>query len=177
LKRIYLPLRKSNLKEIRAGQVFYLNGVIYTARDQAHKKAVELLKKNKILPWPLKNQIIYYCGPTLSPPGFVIGSCGPTTSQRMDGFTEPLFKKGLSGMIGKGGRSLQVRALIKRYRGVYFLAPSGCGALLSEKVLSKKLAAFPELGPEAVYRLEVKDFPVITGIDSRGNDILDILKG
>ena len=136
------------------------SGVIYTARDQAHKR----IASGAALPFSLKGQIIYYCGPTKTPKGKVIGSCGPTTSARMDDFVEPLLKKGLKGMIGKGRRSKRVRQLIKKYKAVYFLAPAGCGALLAKKVISKKLVAFSDLGPEAIYKLEVKDFPLIVAI-------------
>jgi len=130
-----------------------------------------LATKGKKLPLDLEEQIIYYCGPTATPPGKAIGSCGPTTSSRMDEFVEPLLKQGLSGMIGKGRRSKRVRELIKKHRAVYFIAPAGCGALLAQKVISKKLVAFKDLGPEAIYKLEVKDFPLIVAIDSKGNSM------
>ncbi len=171
--RIETPLTLEKLLNLEAGQFLYLSGIIYTARDQAHKRLVELIRRDAELPFNLKESIIYYCGPTPAPKERVIGSCGPTTSLRMDGFIEPLLKRGLRGMIGKGRRSLTVRRLLKKYKAIYFLAPSGCGALLAKKVLSKKLVAFGELGPEAIYRLEVKDFPLIVGIDSRGVDIYE----
>ena len=171
--RIETPLTLEKLLNLEAGQFLYLSGIIYTARDQAHKRLVELIRRDAELPFNLKESIIYYCGPTPAPKERVIGSCGPTTSLRMDGFIEPFLKRGLRGMIGKGRRSLTVRRLLKKYKAIYFLAPSGCGALLAKKVLSKKLVAFGELGPEAIYRLEVKDFPLIVGIDSRGVDIYE----
>jgi fumarate hydratase subunit beta len=127
------------------------------------------------LPIDLGGSIIYYCGPTATTPGRTIGSCGPTTSARMDDFTEPLLKEGVFAMIGKGRRSFSVRRLIKKYKSLYFVAPSGCGALLAEKVLSKKLVAFKDLGTEAIYRLKVIDFPLIVAIDSKGNSIYDDL--
>ena len=164
-------LVRKYFERLKVGKEILFSGVIYTARDQAHKRLVELIKKKKRLPFNFQNQIIYYCGPTATPKGKVIGSCGPTTSSRMDGFVEPLLKKGLLGMIGKGRRNAKVRALIKKHKGVYFVAPSGCGALLAEKVISKKLVCFKELGPEAIYRLEVKDFPLIVAIDSKGRSI------
>jgi len=147
------------------------SGFIYTARDRAHKKLVDLINKNKKLPVDLKNKIIYYCGPTHTPKGKVIGSCGPTTSDRMDSFVEPLLKNGILAMIGKGRREKFVIDLIKRYKAIYFVAPSGCGALLSKKVISNRLICFKELGPEAIYELKVKDFPLIVGIDVFGNSI------
>jgi len=156
---------------LKAKDEILFSGFIYTARDRAHKKLVDLISKNKKLPIDLKNKIIYYCGPTHTPKGKVIGSCGPTTSGRMDIFVEPLLKKGLLAMIGKGKREQFVIDLIKRYKAIYFVAPSGCGALLSKKVISNRLICFKELGPEAIYELKVKDFPLIVGIDVFGNSI------
>ena len=140
-------MSKSNLvrkyiEGLRVGKEILFSGVIYTARDQAHKRLVELIRRKKKLPFDLKDQIIYYCGPTATPKGKIIGSCGPTTSLRMDEFVEPLLKKGLLAMIGKGRRSAEVRRLIKKYKGVYFVAPAGCGALLAKKVISEKLVCF-----------------------------------
>ncbi|MCK4916680.1 MAG: fumarate hydratase C-terminal domain-containing protein [Candidatus Omnitrophica bacterium] len=169
---IKTPITKKEIKVLKAGDAVLLSGIIYTARDQAHKKLVELIEQNKKLPLELKNQIVYYCGPTATPPGKSIGSCGPTTSSRMDPFVEPLFKQGLLGMIGKGRRSKKVRDFVKKYNGIYFISPSGCGALLAGKVLSKTVVGFKELGPEAIYRLEVKDFPLIVSIDPFGKSIL-----
>ncbi|MDD4954504.1 MAG: FumA C-terminus/TtdB family hydratase beta subunit [Candidatus Omnitrophica bacterium] len=159
------------LLTLRAGEEILFSGYLYTARDQAHKRIVELIKKNKKLPFDLSNQIIYYCGPTETPEGKIIGSCGPTTSSRMDRFVEPLLKAGVAAMIGKGRRSKSVRDLIKKHKSVYFAAPAGCGALLAKKVLSREIVCFKELGPEAVYRLKVRDFPLVVAIDSRGNDL------
>ena len=147
------------------------SGFIYTARDRAHKRLVDLINKDKKLPIDLKNKIIYYCGPTNTPKGKIIGSCGPTTASRMDPFVEPLLKKGILAMIGKGKRGEFLIDLIKKYKAIYFIAPSGCGALLSKRVISKKLICFKELGPEAIYELKVKDFPLIVGIDVFGNII------
>jgi fumarate hydratase subunit beta len=160
-----------NIRKLKSGEEIVFSGFIYTARDQAHKKLIELIKKKKKLPFDLKNQIIYYCGPTATPKGKVIGSCGPTTSSRMDEFVEPLLKKGLLGMIGKGRRSRKVREAIKKHKAVYLVAPAGCGALLTKKVIAKKLICFKDLGPEAIYGLEVKDFPLIVAIDSKGRNI------
>ncbi|MFA5272023.1 MAG: FumA C-terminus/TtdB family hydratase beta subunit [Candidatus Omnitrophota bacterium] len=159
------------LNTLKAGEEILFSGYVYTARDQAHKKLVDLIKKNKKLPLDLTNQIVYYCGPTETPKGKVIGSAGPTTSSRMDEFVESLLKKGLLGMIGKGRRSEKVRELIKKYAATYFVAPAGCGALLSKKIISKELIAFKELGPEAIYKLKVRDFPLVVAIDSKGRSI------
>ncbi|MFH1577545.1 MAG: FumA C-terminus/TtdB family hydratase beta subunit [Candidatus Omnitrophota bacterium] len=164
MKIIKTPLDNKQIAKLRPGDKVSLTGVIYTARDQAHKRLTEAIKKKKQLPIDLIGQVIYYCGPTRTPKGRVIGSCGPTTSSRMDEFTPPLLKMGLSGMIGKGGRSFDVAIAIKKYRAVYFLTYAGCGALLSGYVKKKKLVAYPELGPEAIYQLTVQDFPLIAGI-------------
>jgi len=168
MKSITTPLNYESIKSLKAGDEVRLSGVIYTARDQAHKRLMTLIKNNKKLPVDLQKQIIYYCGPTKTPKGKIIGSCGPTTSLRMDLFVEPLLKKGILGMIGKGRRSKLVHDLIKSHKAVYFLAPSGCGALLSEFVVSKETVAFKDLGPEALRKLTVKNFPLIVGIDSNG---------
>ena len=171
MKKINLPFKKNELNKLKKGNEVLLTGIIYTARDQAHARLQKAIKSNKGLPLNLKGQIIYYCGPTNTPKGKVIGSCGPTTSSRMDTFTEDLLKIGLRGMIGKGIRSQQVLQAIKKYKAIYFLTYAGCGALLSKYVKTKKIAAYPDLGPEAIYKLEVVDFPLIVGIDSKGNNI------
>lgn len=150
-----------------------LSGVIFTARDQAHKRLVEAIKNGKKLLLDLRGQIIYYCGPTKTPQGKIIGSCGPTTSARMDDFTPLLLKAGLKGMIGKGNRSREVIKAIKKYKAVYFLTYAGCGALLNGYVKKATVIAYKDLGPEAIYRLEVKDFPLIVGIDAKGRCIYD----
>lgn len=169
-KRIKL-ISKEGIARLSIGEEVLFSGDIYTARDQVHKKLVELISANKKLPIDLEGKVIYYCGPTATPKGKTIGSCGPTTSSRMDEFVEPLLKNGLLGMIGKGRRSFKVKELIKRYRAIYFLAPAGCGALLAKKVIAKKLVCFKDLGPEAIYKLEVKNFPLIVAIDSQGRSI------
>lgn len=168
---MYFIFNKENIKNLQAGERILLRGVIYTARDQAHKRLAEAIKKGKQLPINLKDAIIYYCGPAKTPRGKIIGSCGPTTSSRMDEFTPILIKAGLKGMIGKGARSKEVIAAIKKYKAVYFLTYAGCGALLSKYVKKAMPVAYRNLGPEAILKLEVKDFPLIVGIDSRGNDI------
>ena len=161
------------LRKLKAGQEILFSGTIYTARDQAHQRLVNLIKAGKKLPLDLKGKMIYYCGPTATPKGKVIGSCGPTTSSRMDNFVAPLLKQGLLAMIGKGRRSKAVRELIKKHQAIYFLAPAGCGALLAKKVIKNKLVAFKDLGPEAIYELEVKNFPLLVGIDSVGYSIYE----
>ena len=173
MRKISVPLDKKEIDNLKIGEEVLLSGTIYTARDQAHKRMAEAIKKGKRLPVDLKGQIIYYCGPTKTPKGKVIGSCGPTTSSRMDEFTPQLLKLGLKGMIGKGRRSKEVITAIKKYKAVYFLTYAGCGALLSRYVKKAKPVAYQELGPEAIYKLEVEDFPVIVGIDSEGRSIYD----
>jgi len=173
MKRIILPLSKSVRTKLKIGEKVFLCGTIYTARDAAHKRLVDLIKKKQKLPIDLKNSIIYYAGPTPPPPGKIIGSCGPTTSSRMDPFTLPLLKKGLIAMIGKGTRSTDIQKAIKRFSAVYFVALGGAGALLSKKIKKSEILCFRELGPEAIYKLEVEDFPVIVGIDSSGRNIYE----
>lgn len=168
---ITTPLTEDIRKRLNVGDEVLLTGTILTARDAAHKRLCEIIKRGKLLPLNLKDSIIYYCGPTPARPGKAIGSCGPTTSSRMDSFTPQLIRLGLGGMIGKGDRSKEVIDAIKRYRCVYFLATGGIGALLSTKVKSAKAILFTDLGPEAVYKLEVKNFPLLVGIDSKGRDI------
>jgi fumarate hydratase subunit beta len=175
MKILKVPFKNREIEGLKAGDEVLLSGVIYTARDQAHQRLVSLIQASKKLPINLAGAIIYYCGPTATPKGKVIGSCGPTTSRRMDEFVESLLRGGLAGMIGKGRRSKDVRQLIKKYRAVYFLAPAGCGALLARHVVKNELVVFGDLGPEAIYRLEVKDFPVIVGIDSAGKSVYEDL--
>ena len=159
------------LKSLKAGDAVALSGVIYTARDQAHKRICESITLRKHLPFDLRGAAIYYCGPTGTPPLKIIGACGPTTSRRMDPFTPFLLKNGVRILIGKGGRSPETAAAIKSAGAVYLLAPAGCGALAAQYVRSKRLRAFPDLGPEAVYELKVSGFPLVVGIDSAGRSI------
>lgn len=164
-------MSKKELCDLKVGQEICFSGVVYTARDQAHKRLAEAINKGKKLPLDLKGAIIYYCGPAKTPKGKIIGSCGPTTSSRMDAFLPALLKAGLSATIGKGDRSREAQEAIKKYKAVYFLACAGCAALLSKFVKSAKAVAYKDLGPEAIYKLEVKDFPLIVGIDSYGRSI------
>jgi len=171
MKKINTPLERKKIEKLKVGEEILLSGVIYTARDRAHKRLIEALRRNKGLPINLKDAILYYCGPTKTPKGKIIGSCGPTTSSRMDEFTPPLLKRGLAAMIGKGSRSEEVKRAIKKYKAVYFLTYAGCGALLAKNIKKSERVAYKELGPEAILKLEVKDFPLIVGIDARGRSI------
>jgi len=171
MKALSIPFNKTDLSGLKAGEEVLLTGTIYTARDQAHKRLCELLQAGKKLPVDLAGQVIYYCGPTATPEGKVIGACGPTTSSRMDEFTPQLLDLGLAAIIGKGRRSKTVREAIKKNGAIYLAAPAGCGALLAKKVIKNSLVAFKDLGPEAIYKLEVKDFPLIVVIDAHGNSL------
>ncbi len=171
MKKIKLPLTKEKIKNLKAGDDLLLCGRIYTARDAAHKRFHKTFKENRPLPVSLKGNIIYYCGPTPPRPGFNIGSCGPTTSKRMDDFTPKLLKEGLAGAIGKGRRSPAVIKAIKKYKAVYLVAIGGAGAYFVSRVKSARHVAYKDLGPEAVYELEVEDFPVRVAIDSKGRTI------
>ncbi|HAV42994.1 TPA: nucleoside-diphosphate kinase [bacterium] len=169
--RLTPPINKGQIERLSAGDKILVDGFIYTARDMAHKRLVDSLPD---LPFPLEGQIIYYTGPTPPRPGYPIGSCGPTTSLRVDIYTLPLLAAGLVGTIGKGSRGLAVIEAIKKYGSIYLVAIGGAGAFLSKKVLASELVAYPDLGCEAIFRLKVKDFPCYVGIDSRGNDILQV---
>lgn len=168
---IRIPDNIDEIRGLKAGDEILLDGVIFTARDQAHKRIAQAIHDKKNLPFPLKGTFIYYSGPTETPSGRAIGSCGPTTSRRMDRFTPLLLTNGLRGMIGKGDRCDEVIEAIKKTRSVYFVAFAGCGALISRFVDSASIAAYEDLGPEAVFRLRVSGLPLIVAIDSRGNDI------
>lgn len=163
------PFTAEAAKALRAGDEIRITGVIYTARDAAHKKLFELLEAGQPLPIDLRDQIIYYTGPTPTPPGRPIGSCGPTTSYRMDPYTPALLAQGLRGIIGKGRRSQTVIDALGTYSAVYFSAEGGCGALLANYVRTCDVVAFPELGTEAIHRLEVENFPVTVFCDTQGN--------
>lgn len=159
------------ISKIRAGDEVFLSGTVYTARDAAHKKIKELIEKGQKLPFDLNGACIYYAGPTPERPGNIIGSCGPTTSARMDIFTPLLLKNGLCAMIGKGPRSKEVIDSMGEHGAIYFCAIGGAGALCAKSVQSLEVIAFEELGCESVKKLTVKDFPVICGIDSDKNSI------
>ena len=165
------PLGKNILAALRAGDVCYVSGTIYTARDAAHKRIVESLQKNEALPFELKDNLIFYVGPTPAKPSQAIGSCGPTTSYRMDDYTPILLDEGLAGMIGKGPRGEAVVSSMKKNTSVYFAATGGCGALLSKHVSAAKVIAYDDLGAEAVHELVVDKFPVIVATDCFGNSL------
>ena len=166
---VITPFTADAAKSLRAGDEIRITGVIYTARDAAHKKLCELLEAGEPLPIELQDQIVYYTGPTPTPPGRAIGSCGPTTSYRMDPYTPALLDQGLRGIIGKGRRSQPVIDALCAHSAVYFSAEGGCGALLANYVKTCTVVAFPELGTEAVHRLEVENFPVTVFCDTKGN--------
>jgi len=169
--KIETPLTDEVIEQLKTGDLVLINGYVYTARDAAHKRLVELINNNTPLPFDLKGQIIYYVGPTPAPPGKAIGSAGPTTSSRMDSYTPLLLSLGLKGMIGKGQRGEEVVKAIKKYKAVYFLATGGAGALLSRHIVSAEEIAFPELGTESIKKLLLKDFPAIVAIDCHGGNI------
>lgn len=173
LREIKVPLTDKTVRELKVGDNVLISGTIFTARDAAHKELIALIDQKKPLPINLKGQIIYYCGPTPAKPGHVIGSAGPTTSSRMDASTLPLLRAGLKATIGKGRRSKEVRDSLKRYKAVYLVATGGAAALLSKHIKKAKVAAYPELGPEALYELEVSKFPVIVANDIFGKDIFE----
>jgi len=173
--RVTSPLSRITAQSLRVGDEVLISGVIYTARDAAHTRLVSLIEKEKPLPFPLEDQIIYYTAPTPARPGRPLGSCGPTTSARMDRCTPHLLSKGLRGTIGKGQRSRAVREALRKYKAVYFLTFGGAGAYLSKRIKRAEIAAFSDLGPEAVYKLWVEDFPAIVGIDTQGCDLYENL--
>lgn len=168
---ITTPLTDEIVDKLQAGDRVIINGVIYTGRDAAHKKLFELINEGKELPVDLKGQIIYYVGPSPARPGQVIGSAGPTTSGRMDAYTPKLLNLGLKGMIGKGLRSTEVTDSIQQNKAVYFASVGGAAALISKRIVKSEIVAYPELGPESIFRLEVENFPVIVVNDAHGGDL------
>ncbi len=170
-KRITLPLTDETLKELKTGDEVLLTGVIYVARDAAHKRMIEALEQGKPLPFDIRGQTIYFMGPTPARPGRPIGSAGPTSSGRMDSYSPRLIAEGLKGMIGKGMRSQAVKEAMKQYKAVYFGAIGGAGALASKNIKKAEVIAYEELGAEAVRRLEVEDFPVTVVNDIYGGDL------
>ncbi|MCX8022043.1 MAG: Fe-S-containing hydro-lyase [Syntrophorhabdaceae bacterium] len=173
IKHIKTPLSEEVIEGLKSGDKVLLTGHIYTARDTAHKRFMEALKDGKDLPFDIRNQVIYYCGPSPAPSGRVAGSCGPTTSTRMDLFAPELIKRGLKGMIGKGRRSEKVKEAIREYKAVYFGAIGGAGALISRCVISMRAMAYEDLGPESIFRLEVKEMPLFVINDIFGHDLYD----
>jgi len=169
--RLRPPLSNEDVEKLNIGDRILISGVIYTGRDAAHKRLIDLLKGGKDLPFDIKGQIIYFVGPTPAKPGQALGSAGPTTSYRMDAYSPSLIGRGLKGMIGKGMRSDAVKEAMKKYKAVYFAATGGAGALLAKRVKKAEIVAYEDLGPEAIRRLEVEDLPVIVVNDVRGNDL------
>lgn len=170
-KNIKLPLTDNVIRELRAGDNVLLSGVMYVARDAAHKRIVEALERGEVPPFGIRGQTIYYMGPTPAKPGQVIGSAGPTTSGRMDRYSPRLIAAGLKGMIGKGMRSTEVKEAMKKYGAVYLAAIGGTGALISKTIKKAEVVAYPELGAEAVLKIEVEDFPATVINDIYGGDL------
>ncbi|MCK9376678.1 MAG: Fe-S-containing hydro-lyase [Syntrophobacterales bacterium] len=168
------PLTDQDVEQLNIGDKVLVSGVIYTARDAAHKRLVDMLANGTPLPMEIQGQIIYYVGPSPARPGRVIGAAGPTTSYRMDSYAPTLIKLGLKAMIGKGKRSPEVIEAMKTYKAVYLGATGGAGALISQCITAAEVIAFPELGPEAVHRLEVKDLPAIVINDCQGRDLYEV---
>ena len=170
---ISTPLDEATARGLKVGDAVRINGTIIAARDAAHKRLIETLQAGQPLPVPLRDQIIYYVGPTPARPGYPIGAAGPTTAGRMDAYTVPLLELGLRGMIGKGRRSPEVIAAMQKHGAVFFAAVGGAGALLAECIKSYEVLAYADLGAEALARLEVVDFPAIVAVDAAGNDIYE----
>ena len=171
--KLEAPLKTDEIRELKIGDQIALSGVIYTARDAAHQKLVDLLKAGKNLPFDPEGSVIFYVGPSPAKPDQVIGAAGPTTSYRMDPFVTDLLQAGMKGMIGKGPRSQEVRDGLQKHIGVYFGATGGAAALLSKSIVKAEVIAFDELGPEAVRRLEIKDMPLIVVNDCHGGDLYE----
>lgn len=172
-RHITVPYDEKTARELKSGDMVYLTGTIYTARDAAHKRMCEALERGEKLPFDVKNNVIYYMGPSPAREGRPIGSAGPTTASRMDRYAPALLDLGLNGMIGKGKRRDEVRQAIIRNNAVYFAAIGGAGALLSKSILDSETIAYDDLGTEAIRKLEVKEFPAIVVIDCEGNDLYE----
>ena len=175
-KRISAPLKKEELVDLHAGDYVYISGIIYSARDAAHKRMYETMLEGNDIPMKLSDNIIYYLGPTPAKEGQVIGSAGPTTSSRMDKYTPLLLDNGLNGMIGKGKRCKEVIDAIVKNKAVYFAAVGGAGALLSKCIKESEVIAYDDLGTEAIRKMQVEDFPVIVVIDSEGNNLYEMIE-
>ncbi|NLP17245.1 MAG: Fe-S-containing hydro-lyase [Clostridiales bacterium] len=173
-KHINTPLKKEKIKNLKVGDYVFITGIIYSARDAAHKRMYDALSAGEELPFSIENNIVYYMGPSPARPGQIIGSAGPTTASRMDKHTPKLLEMGLSGMIGKGTRGRDVIESMKKNKAVYFVATGGAGALLSKCIKKVKVIAYDELGTEAIHELYVENFPVIVAIDSNGNNLFEL---
>lgn len=170
---LHTPISQESLESLRAGDIVYISGTIYTGRDAAHKRLVELIKNNRPLPFDLQDSIIYYVGPTPAKPGKPIGSAGPTSSYRMDAYTPYLLEKGSKVSIGKGPRSEELKEALKKYKGVYLSSIGGAAALTASAVKKCELVAYEDLGAEAIYKLEVENFFTVVTYDTLGNDLLE----
>lgn len=175
-RRLHLPLLAKEWKSLEAGDRIHLSGVIYAARDAAHKRIVETLIDGETPPFDLDGQIIYYMGPSPPPPGAPIGSAGPTSSYRMDPFVRPLLERGLKGMIGKGPRSVELRSMLVQHGAVYLVATGGTGALIASSIIKSEICAYGDLGPEAVRRLHISDLPLIVANDAHGGDLYSLYR-
>jgi len=171
--RITTPVSDEDIAKLRAGDKVFISGYILTGRDAAHKRLIDLIKEGKELPVDVRGQLIYYVGPTPARPGKPIGSAGPTTSYRMDSYAPTLHALGLKGSIGKGQRSKEVKEALKKHKAVYLASSGGTGALISKSIVASEVVAYPELGPEAINRLKVKDFPCIVINDMYGGDLYE----
>ena len=167
------PLTEEVTRELKSGDIVYLSGVLFTARDAAHKKLVDLIEAVEEFPFDLEGSVIYFVGPTPPKPGDPIGSAGPTTSYRMDSYSPILIEQGQKAMIGKGKRSQEVKDACMKYKAVYFGATGGAGALIAQRIKKAEVIAYPELGPEAIRKLEIEDFPVTVVNDSYGGDLYE----
>ena len=169
MKKLIVPIDdRKVLENLHRGEFIYISGFLYTARDKAHQRLINLIREKKPMPVDLKGQFLYYTGPTPTPPGKISGAIGPTTSSRMDVFTPELLALGLAGTVGKGKRSEKVIAAIRKYKAVYLITVGGAAAYLSQKVKSLSKIAFSDLGPEGIFKIEVEDFPAIVAVDCRG---------
>ena len=169
--KLVTPLDDQSVERLKIGDRVLLSGYVYSARDAAHKRLIDLLDRGEQLPFDVKGQVIYFVGPTPARPGRPIGSAGPTTSSRMDKYSPRLIAQGLKGMIGKGFRSPEVIEAMNKYKAVYFAAVGGVGALLAQRIKESEIVAYEDLGPEAIRRLKLDNFPVIVVNDCRGNDL------
>ncbi|GAX60298.1 Fe-S type, tartrate/fumarate subfamily hydro-lyase subunit beta [Candidatus Scalindua japonica] len=168
------PLNDSTIEKLKAGDKVRISGVLYTGRDAAHKRLMEMIETGKKLPFNIEGQLLYYVGPTPAKPGQIIGSAGPTTSYRMDTYAPTLIKMGLKGTIGKGGRSEEVKEAMKMHKAVYFAAVGGAAALIAKTIKSVEIIAFEDLGTEAIRKMQVENFPAIVVNDTKGNDLYNI---
>jgi fumarate hydratase subunit beta len=176
VKRLRAPLTEADVRQLKAGDEVIIDGTVYTARDMAHQRLCETLDRGQGLPIELEGAIVYFVGPTPARPGRVIGAAGPTTSARMDPFSPKLVAHGLRAMIGKGYRSDEVRQALKRYGAVHLATLGGAGALLSRHIVRAEIVAYEDLGPEAIRRLEVVDFPAVVAYDAAGGSVYDDLR-